>query len=113
MLQIIVNSESSVELRQQSVKFMTTIVDNDNVCQYLGDPVLMQKLMVHPTREIFQAGVCSIPQSERSPVLFFTVYYYIHSSIHRDSSCDEPLHARQIYGFMFLPHAKLERVLQS
>ena len=53
MLQIIVNSESSVELRQQSVKFMTTIVDNDNVCQYLGDPVLMQKLMVHPTREIF------------------------------------------------------------
>merc|ERR1719387_3170958 len=46
LLQIIVNSESSVELRQQSVKFMTTIVDNDNVCQYLGDPVLMRKLMV-------------------------------------------------------------------
>merc|ERR1719271_1841891 len=45
LLQIVVNPESSVELRQQSVKFMSTIVENENVCQYLSDPVLMRKLM--------------------------------------------------------------------
>ena len=39
LLQIVINPESSMELRQQSVKFMTTIVENENVCGYLGDPV--------------------------------------------------------------------------